>query len=180
MSVAQELLAEAGGNKTKAATALVLGVMRGDPDTFKLGYSIGNALLTAVAHYNLTAREVCLVVEEVSNDLRVHHSSSRRPLVIVNVGGGLVQGTVKRQGIGTPRVYVLDYDKEGCTPDELAEFIDDIQEARNALMEYDPNESLYVQEMDESITDYREMLVWPQGEDGPPEFSEVGGPSRYR
>lgn len=65
MTVFEQYLAEAKGNKTSASAQLCLDLMRGDVNTLKQGYSIGNALFVAIEHYNLTAREVALVAESI-------------------------------------------------------------------------------------------------------------------
>ena len=59
-----------------------------------------------------------------------------QPLVIVYVGGGLVQDTTAKPGTGEPRVFVIDWDREGQYGEELDDFADTIEEARDALAEY--------------------------------------------
>ena len=136
MSITEQLLRDAGGNKYKAGVALVIGLMRGDPETFKLGYSFGSALMTAIEQYNLTVREIAIVAERVAEEIAVHHSATRRPLVIVHVGGGLIQWTHAKPGLGTPRVHELDFDREGASEAELRQFLDQIDGALEALAEY--------------------------------------------
>jgi hypothetical protein len=66
MSVIEEYLAEAGGNKVKASVALCRGLMRHDPsDPLRQGYTIGNALIAAIDAYNLTTYEVALVADAI-------------------------------------------------------------------------------------------------------------------
>lgn len=155
MSIAEELLAKAKGNKVRAATELVIGVMAGDPETFKLGYSIGNALMTAIAHYNLTAREEALVVEEVVDQIGEHHSATRRPLVVVEVGGGLVQNTIELPGLGTPEVKVLDYDLEGADEMQLTEMIERIEEVCSDFT----SRGYKTKRLEHAIAEYRQMIA---------------------
>jgi hypothetical protein len=151
------------------AAELVRGVMRGDPATFKLGYSIGNALIVAAERFKLDTTDLAIVAEAVVDTTTEHSSPTRRPLVIVGVGGGLVQWTIEKHGLGTPRVHVLDHDREDASPQELEEFIEEIKAARGDLEEYrDPLDAETIGNLTESITEYTEMI-----EDG---FA----PGRYR
>jgi len=172
MSITEEILARNGGNKINASIELTIGLMRGDPATFKQGYSIGSALLACIDAYNLTKREIPLIVEGLPTRLKEHSSPTLRPLVIVHVGGGMVQWTHEKQGIGTPRVIVLDFDKEGADPDELREFVAEIERAGEALAEYGKPE-------DERDQDVRYTLGLARNE-YQDHVDEGTQPSRYR
>jgi len=138
MSVVEEMLARAGGNIHQAATLLVMGLMRGDPDTFKLGYSFGSALIAAAEMYELDRNAMGLVAQLVTEQLGDHHSGSKHPLVVIGVGGGLVQWTYEKPGIGTPDVYTLDFDREGNTDEELIDFLAEIDAVLEVLVTYGP------------------------------------------
>ena len=56
------------GNARRAAVALARDLMRGDPDTFKAGYSPANAALAAGELFGLNAAETDAVRLEVSRD----------------------------------------------------------------------------------------------------------------
>lgn len=141
MSITERLLTQAGGNKSKAGAELTKGLMRGDPDTFKQGYSLASALMATIEQYNLSPREVALVAEHVVDTTTEQNSPTRQPLVIVHVGGGMVQWTHEKQGLGTPRVMILDFDKEGAEEAELRTFLGEIDEALEALGAYnDPTD----------------------------------------
>jgi len=58
------------------------------------------------------------------------------PLVIVWVGGGVVQDWVLKAGVGVPRMHVLDFDREGQSGRELQDFVERITEAERDLAEY--------------------------------------------
>jgi len=133
MSIAETLLAQAGGNKHKAATALVIGLMRGDPATFKQGYSFGSALISAAEMYQLDITAMGVVAEMVTEQIGPNNSPTRRPLVIVHVGGGMVQWTYEKPGLGIPNVIVLDFDREGQDDEELRGFLGEIDAALEAL-----------------------------------------------
>lgn len=147
-------------NRFEAGRQLVIGLMRGDPETFHLGYSIGNALMSAASLLSLTEKEQAVVAEQVVDTIEEHHSATRRPLVIVGMEGGIAQWDVTKHGLGTPRLFVLDYDRDESDDEDLRDFIDQIQTARNALMEYADDESRQVVDnMDESIAKYTEQLA---------------------
>jgi hypothetical protein len=93
----------------------------------------------------------------------------RRPLVIVGVGGGLVQWDVCKPGVGLPRLHVLDYDREGADEDEIKGLIEEITAAQDDLAEYHDAEDLRtLTNLGESVVKYQQMI-----EDGE-------SPGRYR
>ena len=137
LAIAERYLDAANGSKIEAAAQLVMDLMRGDAEDYHLGYSLGNALIAVSRQFDLSIEQTAAVADWVTSAIGVHHSSTRRPLVIVHVGGGLVQWTHEKPGLGTPRVIVLDFDREGQVGDELREFLAEIDEASDALAEYD-------------------------------------------
>lgn len=87
-------------------------------------------------------------------------NDERRPLVIIGIGGGLVQWEVTKPGTGLPRLHVLDYDREGQGGDELGDFVDEIKAARADLYDYnDPADDPTVMAMDASIGEYEELIA---------------------
>lgn len=160
MNAIERYLSEAGGNKTLAAANLAMGLMRGDPTQFLQGYSLGSALMAVIAHYNLTGREVALVADRIAGEITTHHSATRRPLVIVAVGGGLIQWTVSKCGLGTPRLYELDFDREGAEDDELTNLAEQIEEASKALASYgDDEDAVTIGNLDDAAKDYRQHVA---------------------
>lgn len=68
--------------------------------------------------------------------LRDRYLKEQAPLVIVYVGGGMVQNWTAKEGVGEPRVFVIDWDREGQYGSELDEFADQLVETSEALGEY--------------------------------------------
>lgn len=160
MSTVAEYLTKAKGNKVEAATKLALDLSRGEKKSFHLGYSIGSSLIAVTEHFNLTVSEVALVAERMVNQTTIHYSPIKRPLVIVGMDGGLIQWEVLKPGLGTPRVHELDFDRDGASAEDLREFIDAIQYARNDLMEYDdPEDHEWIESLNESISDIEERVA---------------------
>lgn len=56
-----------------------------------------------------------------------------RPLVITEVGGGLVQVQYLIAGTGVPEAYVLDFDREGCDAYDLRLFRTELRRAARSL-----------------------------------------------
>lgn len=173
ISVRERLLAEAGGNKHKAATLLVIGLMRGDADTFKQGYSFGSALIAAAEQYELDITAVGVVAELVTEQIGPNNSPTRRPLVIVHVGGGMVQWTFEKPGLGIPDVHVLDFDREGQDDEELRGFLDEIDAALEALAAH----GLIDTDEEERNVRYTLGLARNEYQD---HIDEGTSPSRYR
>lgn len=115
------------------ARDLAVGLMRGDERSFHLGYSIGNALIAVAEKYEASPKMVAILAEAVVDETGRHYSSTRRPLVIVEVDGGVVQNTLALPGLGTPLIHVLDYDREGQTAEELDDFVADLRAALRDL-----------------------------------------------
>lgn len=90
--------------------------------------------------------------------------SEPRPLVIVGVGGGLVQWVIKKPGTGEPNVHTLDYDREGQSGEELRDFADEIRRASDALEEFDGPDDKQVLEFTRQIGEY--MTLAGTGESG--------------
>jgi hypothetical protein len=88
-------------------------------------------------------------------------TDERRPLVIIGVGGGLVQWEVLKPGTGLPRLHVLDYDREGEGGDELLGFVEEIEAARSDLAEYGGTgmDAMTLRNMQESADEYRRPVL---------------------
>lgn len=83
-----------------------------------------------------------------------------RPLVIVGIGGGLEQWRVVKAGTGLPITFVLDYDREGQSGDELLDFAEEIDEARSYLAHFrDGGDTRTLAEMRDSADEYRRMVL---------------------
>jgi hypothetical protein len=160
-TIVEDYLRKNGGRKVDAAAELAADLMRGDPAEFKLGYSIGNALLAVIEHYNLSPREVALAVEKLVERTAEHSSATRRPLVITGSGGGVEQWAVYKPGLGTPRRFAFDYDEaEDAHPEMLRDMVEQHEEALTALLAYgDPEDAFVVAGMRETITEYREHIA---------------------
>ncbi len=159
MTIAEEYLTKNDNRKIDAAANLAMDLMRGNAREFHQGYSIGSALIAVAGQFELDAESVALVAEWVTKATSEHYSATRRPLVIVHVGGGLVQWTHEKPGLGTPRVMVLDFDREGQVGDELRAFVVELDEAGEALAEYDdPNDGVVLYELGLARNEYQDLI----------------------
>ena len=91
--------------------------------------------------------------------------SEPRPLVIVGVGGGLVQWVITKPGTGEPDVHTLDYDREGQMGEQLRDFADEIRAASDALEAFDGPDDPQVREFTRQIGEY--MTLAASGEGAP-------------
>jgi hypothetical protein len=105
-------------------TETARGLMRGNPATFHLGYSIGNALIAVAEMHALDATEVAVLAEKVVDTTTEHSSPTKRPLVVAVCEGGVVHEEILLPGLGTPEFTVLDFDTEGMDDEELTGFIE--------------------------------------------------------
>jgi hypothetical protein len=122
--VAKEYIATHDGKVWPAAATFVRDLMRGNPEKFHLGYSIGNALIAAADQFDLDTNGVAIVAEKVVESTTEHHSATSTPLVVAFVDGGLVQHEIVFPGLGTPQFDVLDFDREGATDEDVEMFVE--------------------------------------------------------
>src|SRR6185503_10317968 len=117
-----------------AAAEMTKGLMRGDPTTMKLGYSIGNALISAVEQFKIEGVPgMAMVVERVVDETTEHYSATNRPLVVNVVKGGVVHETYALPGLGKPEAITLDFDIEGLDEEQAEEFLDLVAGTRKQL-----------------------------------------------
>ena len=123
MSVFEDYLRRARGNKVRAAAALALDLMRGDPATLKQGYTIGNALLAVIDAYNLSAREVALATEAI-----VAHTPTGS-VILVETNGAEPENTTQLRGNGV-EVINIDWDEveRGDDKTYITNILDRIEE----------------------------------------------------
>lgn len=134
MSYLDDLLEQAKTDPIGAASVMAIDLMRGDEREMKLGYSIGNALISAAEHCRITTiRNLAVVAERVVYSIGDHHSATPRPLVVNLMEGGIVQDTIADRGLGTPEVITLDFDVEGLDQNEALEFAALVAETEKAL-----------------------------------------------
>ena len=133
MTYFDEIIQRGKTDPIGAAVEMTLGLMRGDKESLKLGYSLGSALISAAEQFLLTADSVAVVAEKVVDQTEEHYSATRRPLVVAIMDGGLIQSDITAPGLGTPELVTLDYDREDDTPEGITEFLDYVEEVRAML-----------------------------------------------
>jgi hypothetical protein len=104
-----QIMEQAQTDPLGAAQLLCEGLMRGDSDSLKMGYSIGSALIATLEQVPLTANQIGALVERVAVPKPgiVDLGPVGDPQVYVNVSGGIAEATVTR---GEVDVIHVDWD----------------------------------------------------------------------
>lgn len=70
---------------------------------------------------------------EAGEHIEAAKGGTLRPLVVLDMDGGLVQAESLYPGTGEPELFVLDFDREGADAADLRDFAEAIRAAANAI-----------------------------------------------
>lgn len=126
----------------EAAVMLLTGLMAGNREELRLGYSIGNALIATLeqlksqAGVELTQGQIGALIEKVAVPkpglVEYGPVMNEKPTVLVTVEGGIAYSTI----VGDVHVIHIDYDEtsEGTNPGYIEDAIEEIESLPDSVM----------------------------------------------